>query len=553
VRGIVGRMSRTLALLILTGLAGGAAADAGSRLTILHGGDIVTGDPAHPHAQAIAFDDEHVVAVGTDAEVLALARHGAHSIDLGGRVVIPGLNDAHVHVIVPQGIYVNSPAFVPGPGPTLAEISAAIAQQVAATPPGTLLLGFMGTAILDDPGAVRYALDAVAPLHPVVLFGWSGHGTLFDTRAMGMLGIGETQVDPFGGSFDRFPHTSIVTGIAHEYAEFWIRRRLLDLVPDAALVGAYQAFAAQAVQLGFTSLQDMGVGLTHARAMSVLRTADLPVRVRSICVPLVPREACETGGPESAQLRPSGVKWITDGTPIERRAFMSTPYQDAPDTVGEFNFPSAAFVALTASQRTGAPPRDQVLFHSVGDAAISEVLDALEATGGEHAWRHRRTRIEHGDLMFADDIARAADLGVVVVQNGTHLGLTSVFAQRLVPSVFAQLEPLRSLLAAGIPLALGTDGIGRPLSPFVDMLLLVIHPSHPAEALTIDEAVSAYTRGSAYAEFEERHKGTLAPGMLADLAVLSQDIFHAPPFALPATFSVMTIVGGQIVWDAGVL
>jgi predicted amidohydrolase YtcJ len=227
-----------------------------------------------------------------------------------------------------------------------------------------------------------------------------------------------------------------------------------------------------------------------------------------------------------------------------------TAYADDPDNVGAFNFATTPFLQLTASQRTGVPALDQVLFHSVGDAAISTVLDALELTGGT-AWVNRRPRIEHGDMMFGNDIARAAELGVVVVQNGTHLGLTPLYAQRFVPDVFAQLEPLHSLLAAGVHLALGTDGIGRPLSPFLDMMLLTIHPTHPSEALTIEEAVTAYTSGSAYAEFQEQNKGRLVPGQLADLAVLSQDIFHASPFALPATYSMLTMVGGDVVWDAG--
>jgi hypothetical protein len=227
------------------------------------------------------------------------------------------------------------------------------------------------------------------------------------------------------------------------------------------------------------------------------------------------------------------------------------PYQDDPDNVGAFNFPLQPFLELTASQRTGVPSRDQVLFHSVGDAAISTVLDALELTGGD-AWVNRRPRIEHGDMMFGADITRAANLGVVVVQNGTHLGLTPVWAQRYVPEVFAQLEPIKTLIDLGVHLALGTDSIGRPLSPYLDMMLLAIHPTHPAEAITVEQAVTAYTSGSAYAEFEENNKGTLQPGRYADLAVLSQDIFHTSPFMLPATYSMLTMVGGDIVWNAGI-
>jgi predicted amidohydrolase YtcJ len=128
-----------------------------------------------------------------------------------------------------------------------------------------------------------------------------------------------------------------------------------------------------------------------------------------------------------------------------------------------------------------------------------------------------------------------------------------VFAQRFVPAVFAELEPMQSLLTAGIPLAIGTDGIGAPQSPFLNLFLATSHPTHPSEKLMLAQALTAFTRGAAYAEFEEHRKGTLSPGRAADLAVLSQDIFHVAPPDMIATRSVLTLVAGRVVWDAGVL
>lgn len=519
--------------------------------TVLHNGAIFTGDPAAPWADAVAFEGDRIVAVGRGAAVLGDAP--ATRIDLGGRLVIPGLNDAHVHVVIPEGDYINTADFLPGPGPTLAEVQSLLAARAAATPDGTWLFGFIGAAIFDDPQATRLALDAVAPRHPVALFAWTGHGTWIDTAAMTALGIAETEPDPFGGRFRRFPGSDVITGEAHEYAEFAIRRRLLARLPDARIVAQYRAFAAAAVQLGYTTLQDMAVGLPHARAVSVLRAAHLPLRVRSICFPLSPDEACEVSDDTGDGVRAAGVKWITDGTPVERLAFVTLPYADRPDQVGAPDLPGAALRGQLQAHRGGPARRNQVLFHAVGDAAIDQVLDAMDATGGAPTWRDRRIRVEHGDLLFPESFDRARRLGVVIVQNPTHFALAPVFAVRFVPDVFADLEPMQSLLAAGIPLAIGTDGIGAPQSPFVNLLLATIHPTHPAEALTLTQALDAFTRGAAFAEFEEARKGTLAPGKLADLAVLSQDIFHAAPGDLPATRSVLTIVGGRVVWDAGVL
>lgn len=551
----------SLALLASTSLlAEGAAASPPAR-TILHHGHIFTGAPGGGFAEAISIEGDHVVAVGSSAAFLAHPKVGTKLVDLGGRTVIPGLNDAHVHVVVPQGTYVNSPAFLPGPGPTLAEIEASIAAAAAATPPGTWLFGFVGTNVFDDDQANRFSLDTVSPDHPIALFAWTGHGSWLNSKALETLAIADDEPDPFGGHYERVAGTAILTGELHEYAEFGVRRALLSFLPDENLVAQYQAFANSAVRFGFTSLQDMAVGLTRRRAVAALRAAHLPLRVRSMCFPLTPGESCEVsnddhdhgGDGDTSLLTVSGVKWVTDGTPVERLAFVETPYADRPNWVGAPDLPDAALHAMLQQHKHGPLPANQMLFHSVGDGAIHAVLDAMEDTGSHASWRGRRTRIEHGDLLFPPDFDRAHDLGVVIVQNATHLALTPVFAQRFAPAVFSELEPLRSLLDEGIPLALGTDGIGAANNPFVDLFLATIHPTRPSEALTIEQAVRAYTRGSAYAEFEEGRKGTLEPGQLADLAVLSQDIFHAPPPAIPATESVLTMVNGVIVWTSGAI
>jgi hypothetical protein len=531
-------------------LAGGAAAAPPDR-TILHHGKVFTSDPDRLWAEAIAIQGDRVQAAGSEAEVMALATPRTRVVDLGGRTVIPGLNDAHVHVLGVPGVRLNDPSFVPGPGPTLSEVLDLIQAGAAANPPGTWLVVTVGPNVSEDPNAQRFVLDEVSPDHPVRLEAWSGHGTYLNTKAMEALGIAEDEPDPFGGHYTRFPGSNVITGEAHEYAEHLIRRAMYQLLPVSDAAAQYQAYAAQAVVFGFTSIQDMAFGLTKGDALATLAAADLPIRVRSICTPLTPGESCDGDG--GGMVRSSGIKWVTDGTPIERLAFVETPYADEPGWVGAFNFPAAPFQAMLERGLMGSPRTHQLLFHSVGDGAIDEVLDAMEATGGAAVWNGRRTRIEHGDLLFSPNFDRMRDLGAVIVQNPRHLALTGLFAQRFTPAVFGELEPLRTLLDRDIPLALGTDGIGGVLDPWVDVFLAALHPTHPSEALSVEQAVIAYTRGSAYAEFEEHRKGTLAPGKYADLAVLSQDPFTVPVFAVPATTSVLTIVGGRVVWDAGAL
>lgn len=161
-------------------------------------------------------------------------------------------------------------------------------------------------------------------------------------------------------------------------------------------------------------------------------------------------------------------------------------------------------------------------------------------------WAKKRVRIEHGDGMAADLIARARKLGVVVVQNPTHFAPPDLFQRRWGQNM----QPLRSLLNAGIHLAMGSDG---PLNPYLNIMLATIHPNNPKEAITREQAVEAYTRGSAFAEFAEGEKGTISAGKLADLAVLSQNIFTGPANSLLGVESVMTIVGGKIVYSSGAL
>jgi predicted amidohydrolase YtcJ len=156
-------------------------------------------------------------------------------------------------------------------------------------------------------------------------------------------------------------------------------------------------------------------------------------------------------------------------------------------------------------------------------------------------------RIEHGDGIMPDLVARAKELGVTVVVNPTHFTLRELFLKRYGLERTNQMQPLRSLLTAGIPVAIGSDG---PNNPYLNIMLASLYPGKPLEAITREQAVTAYTLTAAYAEFAEKEKGSLEAGKLADLAVLSQDIFHVPPEDLPKTESVLTMVGGKIVYDS---
>jgi predicted amidohydrolase YtcJ len=532
---------------------GALAAGGGQpRCTLLHNAKVFTGDQQTPWTDRLLVCGEKVEALGEEAS--CGAPRGTRKIDLGGRTVVPGLNDSHVHVLSVPGARLNTPAFVPGPGPTVSEVRDLIAAGVAAHPAGTWLYITVGEAILADPSVTRFSIDDLSPDHPVLMRSWAGHGTYFNTKGMQTLGLSETEPDPFGGRFGRMP-SGALSGVAFEYAEHVISRKLVDTQSNAELTAAYEAFSRDAVKVGFTSIQDMALGsLTRERSLRVLNPADLSVRVRSMCFPLTLSESCAENVPGLGALNPrltvSGNKWITDGSPIERGAHLLAPYSDDPSTSGAFNFELDDLDLMLMRSSHGDKAKRQLLLHAVGDAAVDNVLARARATGGGRVWGERRLRLEHGDLILPGHIAQLSQLGMVVVQNPLHTGIPALFAARFGPGRTAVAQPIASLLANDVKLAFGTDSIGAVQSPWLDIFLAVIHPTRPSEALTVEQAIVAYTRGSAYAEFEDTRKGTLAPGMLADLAVLSQDPFTVPPPNLPGTLSVLTMVGGEIVWTS---
>jgi len=242
-----------------------------------------------------------------------------------------------------------------------------------------------------------------------------------------------------------------------------------------------------------------------------------------------------------------GMKWVLDGTPIERWGYNRAPYADAPSSRGRLNLSPQRidqFVAWAYGSE------DPLAVHAFGDAAIEAYVAAVEKGGRPEVWTQKRPRIEHADMTAPDLIPRVKAMGMLVVQNPTHFTFRDIFVARYGEERLTWFQPMKSLLDAGIPLAIGSDG---PMNPFENIQAAVTHPANPKEALTREQAVAAYTTGSAFAEFKEKEKGQLAVGMLADLAVLSADVFTVPVADLQPIRSALTILGGRIVHDNGTI
>ncbi|HYT05899.1 MAG TPA: amidohydrolase [Gemmatimonadales bacterium] len=547
-------MGRPVADLVLT-LALGACWGGGAPDQILVNGKIFTADPARLWVGGIAIRGDRIVAVGASDSLRGLAGPRTQLRDLGARMVIPGINDAHAHVgPVPRAVTV---ATTPDAG--LREVVDSLARVSRRRPRGTWLITTIGDRVLDDPRANRFFLDSVVPDHPAVLESWSGHEAILNSAALGALGLGHETRDPLGGHFGRAGGSGpgagagALDGRLSEYAWWNTRRRLSSGVGDSAARADLRDYAAQAARFGITSVQDMNTALSATRAVFLLHGVDGPIRWRVIRFPLTGPDGRALADLRERRARPggeldvSGTKYILDGTPVERGALMRHAYADRPGWRGELNLPRDTLRAIV-TEALGS--RDQLLVHAVGDSAIRLLLSVMTAAAPDSTWRTLRPRLEHGDFLTPDLVPLARRLGAIVVQNPAHFAVPALLRRRYPAELAAHVQPLRSLLAAGIPIALGSDG---PMNPYLNIMLAVTHPADPSEALTREQAVTAYTRGSAYAEFAERDLGTLTPGMLADLTVLSQDIFDVPVSALPQTVSVLTLVGGRAVYDAGVV
>ena len=515
--------------------------------SILFNGKIFTSVAAHPYVQALAIHGERIVATGDSAKMRSLAGPRTRLIDLLGRTVIPGINDAHIHLELSPADTVDLP--LDSLNPTWAQVKDALVAAVAKAGTGTLVRAYIGPTVFLDHEVTREPLDKLAPDHPVILASVTGHADILNSRALAMIGIRNSQADPLGGRFERSADGRL-TGVAREYAALSIARKLADLTGDAAAIDQLREALSQATSFGITSLQDMSNVIEPERTVTLLAKVPTPIRVRVIRMPLTSPSGRDTAEGRSLPRNPdprvtvSGTKWMLDGTPVERtfeardERRSGMPFETVFSDFG-LTFPG---VEIEKMLRESLQNNDQLAVHTFGHNSAAAMLSAMDATGGPRVWAGRRVRFEHGDGLFPDLIPRVKEMGVIVVQNPSHLDVLTIF-----PGLsLTRAQPLRSLLSAGIPVALGSDG---PINPFLNILFASTHPDRPSESITREQAVIAYTLTAAAAEFAEKEKGSLEPGKLADLAVLSQDIFTVPAPGLPKTRSVLTLVGGKVVYD----
>jgi predicted amidohydrolase YtcJ len=521
---------------------------------------IRTMDPGRPLAEAAAVVHGRITALGTSAEIRKLAGPRTRLIDARGRLVLPGFNDAHVHFLN-GGFQLASVDLRDADSPE--EMARRIRAFAAGRPKGEWITG--GNWDHERwPGAplpTRELLDRAAPDHPVWVRRLDGHMGVASSSVLRMAGITRDTPDPPGGLIVRDPRTGEPAGVLKDAAMDLLSNVLPSPSPAQKREAALAA-TRHAASLGVTSVQDMSAGSDVGVYQSLLGQGELLTRVYAVAALPEWERLARTGvraGFGGPFLRIGGLKGFSDGSLGSATAWFFDAYQDAPETsglpAGEM-FPEGAMLArVRGADAAGL----QVMIHAIGDRANDAVLTLYEQVAAERGRRDRRFRIEHAQHLRARDIPRFGAGEVIASMQPYHVIDDGRWAEkRIGPERAAGTYAFRSLLDSGARLAFGSDWPVAPLNPLEGVYAAVTRRTLdgkrpngwvPEQKISVEEAVRAYTAGSAYAEFAENEKGVLRPGLLADLVMLSEDIFTIDPARIAGVKVDLTVVDGRVVFE----
>jgi predicted amidohydrolase YtcJ len=520
-----------------------------------------TVDAARPEAEAVAMRGDRIVAVGTTAELEAMRGPNTWVIDARGGFVMPGFNDAHIHLMT-GGMQLDSVDLRNAPTPE--EFARRIGERATITPPGEWITGGdwdeqrWGRPVLPT----RALVDRLTPDIPVFVNRYDEHMALANSVTLRLAGITATTPDPPGGVIVKDAHGK-PTGILKDAAMGAVYRVMPALTlarRERALQRALEHMASR----GVTSVQDMGPEQDDIDLYGVVADrGQLTARVRAVPPALrVVEHLSDHPAPQkaaSAVLRVSGAKTFADGSLGSTTAFFFEPYADDPHMRGlladEMQPLEGMRTRLVAVDRAG----EQLCVHAIGDRAISMVLDLLGEVVAANGPRDRRPRIEHSQHLAFTDFARYARLGVIASAQPYHAIDDGQWAEkRIGPERAKTTYAFRSFLDNKVRLAFGTDWPVAPLDPMLTLYAAVTRATLdgkrpggwvPEQRVTVAEAIEAYTMGAAWAEFQEKAKGSLTVGKLADLVLLSDDPFKVAPERLRDLKVTTTIMGGKIVYD----
>ncbi len=522
-----------------------------------------------PRAQAMAVGDGRVMAIGSDAEVKKFKGKHTQVVDLGGHFVLPGFNDAHAHLAAGGLEYLHVDLVGTK---SLGEMQQRIAAAAAKTAPGEWIIGrgWDQTLWAKEKLPTREDLDAVTGGHPAVFQRIDGHIAVLNTAGLKAMGITQGTPSPPGGSIDREAHGE-PSGIVRES----VRDEVIARLPKPTIAQRRRGIElalAEAAKWGVTSVQDsISVEEDPSEWENFLvyedleREGKLTARISQWLPFTQSLQILETHRAHHEQSDPmlhTGLlKLYLDGALGSRTAALLQPYADDPSDSGILREDESKLKTMAVERaRAGF----QLGFHAIGDRAVAEALDVFaeaERDARERgAVRQRgfRFRIEHDQVVDPAQIARYRELGVIASVQPCHLLTDMHWAEaRLGPERAKASYPWADFLRNSVLLAFGTDFPVEPLNPLRNLYAAITRKDeagtrhyYPEEKLTIDQAIASYTVAPAYAEFEERDKGTLELGKLADFVVLDRDITKAAPAELLKTRVLRTVVGGKTAFES---
>jgi predicted amidohydrolase YtcJ len=518
-----------------------------------------TGDPRRPWADALAVRGERIELVGSSAAVKKLAGPATRVVDAGGKMLVPGFTDAHVH-FVDGGFRLSSVQL--RDAKTAAEFTARIKAFAATVPRGTWITGgdwdhtaWGGT--LPD----RSWIDSVTPDHPVWVNRLDGHMALANSAALRAAGVTRATPDVAGGTIVRDPATGEPAGVLKDNAMALVDR-VVPAPPPELSDRALDAAMRYVAERGVTTVHNMGTWDDLATFERAHRAGRLITRIYA-AVPLDTWErlrdtiAARGGSRGDAWLRIGALKGFVDGSLGSHTAAMLAPFTDAPNDTGLFvNTPEDLYRWTKGADAAGL----QVLVHAIGDRAIRTQLDVYERVERENGPRDRRFRIEHAQHLAPSDIPRFAALGVIASMQPYHAIDDGRWADRVIgPERARTTYAFRSLRDAGATLAFGSDWFVAPPTPLEGIYAAVTrrtldgaHPEGwvPEQKIGVEDALRAYTAGGARAGFAERETGTLERGKLADFVLIDRDLTRVPPETIRDARVTLTVVGGRVVFEA---
>jgi predicted amidohydrolase YtcJ len=527
----------------------------------LHG-RIYTNDPAHPWAEAMAVSGAKIACIGNVGYVLldcGGSKEGSETVQLQGQFVMPGFNDAHVHLGGAAADELAVPLIgVPSPEEMQKRVAAAVARHKE----GEWITGggWDHTLWPEKRFPNRQQLDAVAPKNPVILTHISGHVAVANSLALKSAEINKNSPNPQGGEIE---HDGLgqPTGILKEDAAMsLVKVRIPDPTAEQRRKGI-ELVLENVARNGVTSVQDYSDWADYQVYEQLKEEGKLTVRITEWLPFNLPLNELQNrraqAGYRDPWLKTGALKAFLDGALGSRTAAMLEPYSDDPSTSGILTSDPEKLAAM-AIQRDKAG--FQLAFHAIGDRANRIALDVFEAVAKANGPRDRRERIEHAQVVAPIDFVRFAQLHVVASMQPSHETTDMRWAEdRLGRERIVGAYAWATMLKNKVPLAFGTDYDVEPVSPFRGLYACVTRERpdggpkngwEPQEKISLEDCIRAYTSGSAYAQFEEGKKGELKPGEYADFIVLSNDLTKVPPAQFTKTRVLRTVVGGRTVYSA---